>query len=412
MFDAIFETLRQQMQNQVVSGGLALGIAGFLIAAVHRTLPPLWQFVKRTFIVTAVIDSRNDVFLSVIKWLNELPYSQRSHFFAVTQEPASAATVGRVPKLLYSPAPGLHLLRRGRHLVWINRALETDKMQVIETLTISMLFARRRHFEELISEMVRASYGQWIGKTQLYTPDGWADEWRLHTTKPKRKLDSVILPEGLREKIVSDVRLFHESKTRYESLGIPWRRGYLLHGPPGTGKTSLVLAIAGELDLNICTLSLMHRKLNDQNLADILQNSPPGSIILLEDVDAFFQSREKQDAKMEISFSGLLNALDGVAAQEGRVVFMTTNHHHQLDAALIRPGRIDVAFELGNSGKSELRAMVLRFFPDAAITDLDTILESYKEGSFSPAQIQQILQDQLNAEAALAALQGRIRNPS
>ncbi len=409
MLDQLLQTLQQQLQNQVVSGGLALGIAGFFIAAIHRLVPPLWQFFKRTFVVTAVIDSRNDVFLSVIKWLNELPYSQRSHFFAVTQEQASAATVGRVPKLLYSPAPGLHLMWRGGHLVWIDRSLEKDKMQVIETLTISMLFARRKHFEELISEMVRASYGQWIGKTQLYTPDGWADEWRLHTTKPKRKLESVVLPEGLREKIVSDVRLFHESKTRYESLGIPWRRGYLLHGPPGTGKTSLVLAIAGELDLNICTLSLMHRKLNDQNLADILQNSPPGSIILLEDVDAFFQSREKQDAKMEISFSGLLNALDGVAAQEGRVVFMTTNHHHQLDAALIRPGRIDVAFELGNSGKSELRAMVLRFFPDASIRDLDDTLANYEEGSLSPAQIQQILQDQPNTDEALKTLSVRIR---
>jgi ATP-dependent 26S proteasome regulatory subunit len=88
---------------------------------------------------------------------------------------------------------------------------------------------------------------------------------------------------------------------------------------------------------------------------------------------------------------------------------MTTNHHHQLDAALIRPGRIDVAFELGNSGKSELRAMVLRFFPDASIRDLDATLANYEEGSLSPAQIQQILQDQPNTVEALKTLSVRIR---
>ena len=66
---------------------------------------------------------------------------------------------------------------------------------------------------------------------------------------------------------------------------------------------------------------------------------------------------------MEFSFSGLLNALDGVAAQEGRVVFMTTNHREVLDPALIRPGRIDVAFELSYAGVDELRRMIERFFP-------------------------------------------------
>jgi mitochondrial chaperone BCS1 len=408
MIESFLELLRQQLTNQVFAGGLALGLTGFIVAMVHRVWPVVSGFLKRLFVVTAVIDSRNGIFESVIKWLNELPYSRSTHFFAVTQEHASSQTVGRIPKLLYSPAPGFHMLWRGWHLVWINRSLEKDKMQVIETLNISMLFARRSDFERLIDDIVKANYGQWIGRTQLYMPDSWADEWRLHTTKPKRALTSVVLPIGVRDRILEDIRRFHESKARYEELGIPWRRGYLLYGPPGTGKTSLVFALAGALDLNICTLSLTHRKLNDQNLADMLQGTPPQSIILLEDVDAFFQAREKQDAKMEISFSGLLNAIDGVAAQEGRVVFMTTNHRELLDPALIRPGRIDVDFELGNSGKEELRGMVLRFFPDAAGPELDEIVNRYREGALSPAQIQQLLQEEHAAPTALASLWGAV----
>jgi mitochondrial chaperone BCS1 len=408
MWESFLQTLQTQMQNQFVSGGLTL--AGLIIGLFHKLWPVMWGFLKRCFVVTAVIDSRNDVFQSVIKWLNSLPYSRKTHYFFVTQENSNAAKVGRIPELLYSPAPGWHVLRRGRKLIWINRSMDSSKTQPIETLTISMLFARRSDFESLIQDIVAANYGQMIGRTQLFTPDSWADEWRLHTTKPKRDIQSVVLPEGVREKIVRDVQEFHQNKERYESLGIPWRRGYLLYGPPGTGKTSLVFALAGQLDLNICTLSLMHRRLNDQNLADLLQASPPGSIILLEDVDSFFQARDKTDAKMEVSFSGLLNALDGVAAQEGRVVFMTTNHRGLLDPALIRPGRIDVAFELGAAGREELRRMIERFFPNVDEMELCGLLAEYEESSLTPAEVQQMLQDATDAPAGLKALAAKIKS--
>ena len=408
MWDTLVQALQKQMENQFISGGLALAIAGLIVGLFHKTWPLVWGFLKRLFVVTAVIDSRNDVFQSVIKWLNSLPYSRKTHYFFVTQENSSATKVGKIPELLYSPAPGWHVMRRGRNLIWINRSMDSSKMQPIETLTISMLFARRSDFESLIQDIVKANYGSMIGRTQLFTPDSWADEWRLHTTKPKRSLDSVVLPEGVREKIVKDVQEFNSGKARYEDLGIPWRRGYLLYGPPGTGKTSLVFALAGQLDLNICTLSLMNRKLNDQNLADLLQASPAGSIILLEDVDAFFQLRDKQDSKIEVSFSGLLNAIDGVAAQEGRVVFMTTNHRDVLDPALIRPGRIDVAFELSFAGREELRRMIERFFPDVDETKLCEVLALYEENTLTPAEVQQVLQEAKSGAEAIAAVEKRL----
>jgi chaperone BCS1 len=403
MWESLIQALQAQLQNQFFAGGLALGLAGLLLGFIHRAWPPVWGALKRLFVVTAVIDSRNDVFQSVIKWLNSLPYSRKTHYFFVTQENASTK-LGNIPELLYSPAPGWHVLRHGSHLVWIHRTMDTNKMQPIESLTISMLFARRSEFEVLIQDIIKANYGQMLGRTQLYTPDPWADEWRLHTTKPKRSLDSVVLPSGVREKIVKDVQAFHSGRERYENLGIPWRRGYLLYGPPGTGKTSLVFALAGQLDLNICNLSLMNRKLNDQNLADLLQASPPGSIILLEDVDSFFQDREKQDSKIDVSFSGLLNALDGVAAQEGRVVFMTTNHREVLDPALIRPGRIDVAFELSYAGINELQQMIERFFPDIDETSLCEALGACQDIQLTPAQVQQILHDAPDWRSGLAAL--------
>jgi len=95
-------------------------------------------------------------------------------------------------------------------------------------------------------------------------------------------------------------------------MGIPYRRGYLLYGPPGNGKSSLVEALAGELKLKICYLSLT--KINDDDTLSRLMNSvPPSSIILIEDIDAIFAGREVAvGTYCRVSFSGLLNALDGV----------------------------------------------------------------------------------------------------
>ncbi len=214
-----------------------------------------------------------------------------------------------------------------------------------------------------------------------------------------------MLDEGVARRLHDDIHEFFDRRDWYAQLGIPWRRGYLLHGPPGTGKTSVAYALAGELRLKLCTLSLTNPKLNDHTLSDLLQRTPPRSLILIEDIDAFFKARDKQDARIEVSFSGLLNALDGVAAQEGRIVVLTTNHRERLDPALIRPGRIDVEVELGNASAEQLRGLLLRFHPGAD-ERAARLADDYPPGALSPAQVQEFLieADSLDeAEAALRA---------
>lgn len=81
-------------------------------------------------------------------------------------------------------------------------------------------------------------------------------------------------------------------------------------------------------------------------------------------VDAAFVYRDPKDRRSShVTFSGLLNALDGVAAGEERILFMTTNHIERLDPALIRPGRVDVIHEVGNASASQSKRMFLKFFP-------------------------------------------------
>jgi chaperone BCS1 len=220
-----------------------------------------------------------------------------------------------------------------------------------------------------------------------------------------RKLDSVVLKAGQREAIVDDLRRFFASHDRYESLGIPWRRGYLLYGPPGTGKTSLVTALASELSLNVCVLSLASPNVTDEKIGNLLATVPRRSIILIEDVDAFFQQRSKADAQVKVSYSGFINALDGVAAHEGSVVVLTTNHPERIDEAAIRSGRVDFRMELGRCDADQLERMFLKFFDDAEAAR--RFAAAVEPDRWSPAAVQEKLLKARDADEAVTTF----RNP-
>ncbi|HWS75192.1 MAG TPA: AAA family ATPase [Quisquiliibacterium sp.] len=393
MWESFVEALRAQLANQVVAGAIALGLVGVLAAAFRKVPGALWSQAQRLFVVTATLDSRNDLFPAFVAWMDEQRFGRRSRWFSVVQAPPAVAgddsEADDAPPLQYSPAPGFHLFWYRGHLMWLHRDIAMN-LQVVETIRLGAVFAGRRVMEELMEGVVRHAGARRAHRLSLYTIDRWGEQWHLADTKPRRSLDSVVLDEGVARRLHDDIHEFFDRRDWYAQLGIPWRRGYLLHGPPGTGKTSVAYALAGELRLKLCTLSLTNPKLNDHTLSDLLQRTPPRSLILIEDIDAFFKSRDKQDARIEVSFSGLLNALDGVAAQEGRIVVLTTNHRERLDPALIRPGRIDVEVELGNASAAQLKGLLLRFHPDAG-ERAARLASAYPHGALSPAQVQQIL---------------------
>lgn len=166
--------------------------------------------------------------------------------------------------------------------------------------------------------------------------------------------------------IVQDVSNFLENRDWYLQRGVPFRRGYLLFGPPGTGKTSFILALAGKLQMGICCLNLSGSNLDDDRLIKLFENIPARSLILIEDVDSVFVERDtvkKQSEGRAVSFSGLLNALDGVRSTEGRVLFMTTNHKEKLDPAMLRPGRADVHLKLDYASESQMYRLFKKFYP-------------------------------------------------
>ncbi|KAF5353490.1 hypothetical protein D9756_007928 [Leucocoprinus leucothites] len=214
--------------------------------------------------------------------------------------------------------------------------------------------------------------------------------WNECKRKPRRSLESVILEAGVLDSLVSDVQEFLDMEDWYQTAGIPYRRGYLLHGPPGAGKTSTIYALAGELGLEIYSLSLASSSIDDSILAAAIACIPKRSIFLLEDIDCAFSRAEDLNSntnnvpfgmygsptKCNVTLSGLLNILDGVASQEGVLFFATTNHIEDLDNALIRPGRIDKKIQYYHSARPQATALFKRFFPISHCAP-----ESAKEGA-------------------------------
>lgn len=269
------------------------------------------------------------------------------------------------------PGPGKHILRYKNAFIFVDRQREAKSRDLTtgnpwETVTLTTLYAHRHIFQELFQEAHDYAEKAQEGKTVIY--NSWGVEWKpFGNPRRKRPIDSVILDKGVKEKLVEDIKDFLESAAWYYDRGIPYRRGYLLHGPPGSGKSSFIQALAGELDYDIAILNLSERGLTDDRLNHLLTIIPPRTFVLLEDVDAAFSNRRVQSEEdgyrgANVTFSGLLNALDGVASAEERVLFLTTNHVDRLDEALVRPGRVDMTVRLGEATRYQVSKLWERFY--------------------------------------------------
>ncbi|KAK4239577.1 BCS1 N terminal-domain-containing protein [Achaetomium macrosporum] len=218
------------------------------------------------------------------------------------------------------------------------------------------------------------------------------ESWDTTILRPLRPLETVHFDEKIKDALVADIANYLDVNTRrfYNGRGIPYRRGFLLYGPPGTGKTSLSLALAGKFGLELYLLHMPSVR-DDSVLEKLFTALPPRCLVLLEDIDAVGIKRrtgrrdddssdsdsdddnDKDDSyddndrpRSNCTLSGLLNVLDGVASQEGRIVLMTSNFAEKLDKALVRPGRVDRMIYLGHISQRSCELMFLRMYgPDA-----------------------------------------------
>jgi len=158
------------------------------------------------------------------------------------------------------------------------------------------------------------------------------------------------------------------SRAWYRARSIPWRLGANLIGPPGTGKTSFVRAVAQRLDMPVFTFDLASMdNIEFRDAWRTVRGESP-AVVLLEDIDSVFDGREPVNPDSGLTFDAILQALSGVDEAGGVLTFVTTNRELALDSALTRPGRAEYRIEMGGLDRDGVRKIVSRIlfdWPDA-----------------------------------------------
>ncbi|XP_076282626.1 mitochondrial chaperone BCS1 [Lasioglossum baleicum] len=399
----IVEYVQTLSDNPYFGAGFGLFGLGAGAALLRKGMQAGMIFFRRHYMITLEVPCRDKSYQWVLQWITYKGARETQHLSVETS--FEQRDTGHIKtRYDFIPSIGTHFIRYKGNWIKIERTREQQTLDIQmgipwETVQLTAFGRDRNIYFNILEEARQMALKQHEGKTIMYTALG--NEWRpFGHPKKRRPIDSVVLDVGIADKILNDCREFINNSAWYSDRGIPYRRGYLLHGPPGCGKSSFITALAGELEHGICVLNLSERGLTDDRLNHLLAMAPQQSIILLEDIDAAFASREESkavkaayDGLNRVTFSGLLNCLDGVASTEARILFMTTNYLERLDPALVRPGRVDVKEYIGWCTTTQVEQMFLRFYKNN-VNQASELAKRFSEDilsqkrNVSPAQIQ------------------------
>lgn len=396
--------------NPMFSAGAGIAGLGALYGILRGSAKAGMNLVQRHYTISLEIPSKDKSFQWLLQYLTKQARSNSSGALSQHIGVDTSYSVGKdgsvQTQFEFVPSTGTHGLWYRNRYIHIKREREKSMIDMQtgspwETVTLRTYGRDRSLFIDLLNEARQSALQKTEGKTIIYTCDGIS--WKpFGTPRKRRPFHSVILDKGVSEMILADFQDFIESQQWYIDRGIPYRRGYLLYGPPGCGKSSYIIALAGHCAYNICILNMAERGMTDDKLAFMLATAPPRSIILLEDIDAAFTngttstvsgiareaSKSHNSMGVYVTFSGLLNALDGVASTEERIIFMTTNFIDRLDNALIRPGRVDTRVFIGFASEHQQRLMFQRFYPNATTRESDEFVAMLNGVHVSIADLQ------------------------
>ncbi|WVF72107.1 hypothetical protein IAT40_006919 [Kwoniella sp. CBS 6097] len=415
--------------NQSMDTFIPMAIRAIVVAAlfamIRRGFKHMYNRINRKLFPTAYIQHGDPAYDWIKAWIAQDTYAlSQIHDFqlsttdvrsmkkraknalAVGQHNASWAMNDVIGQIMPTYQHSLRIKYQGNYL-WITRrasgfagggALNHFRIQTIawrpNVLKDFLIAAHAAYFAKEERELI-------IFHAKRINPT-----WQNPVSRPARPWSSVILPGTLKDDLLKDVERFLSEKESkwYASRGIPHRRGYLFHGAPGAGKTTLVTAIASKLALDIYVINPSQRGMDDAKLSKLFRDCPAKSVILIEDIDCIFprgrnhhttpsveeesavdgpaeSSAEVTDeppaetilqastgnkhdlAPSTVTMSGVLNAIDGVSSQEGCVLIATTNHPNRLDPALCRAGRFDIRVEFTYAVPEQVRGLYLHFYP-------------------------------------------------
>lgn len=373
MFSEIYNWIVEQIQtNQFFGAAAFASITAALFASLKGVPKWIWDRIMTLISYKVTIYQTDELYDYITYWIRDnhkskarnVEYSTRSADSDndyITEESTSKGKKAKDIKEI--PIEDFFYLRKyGR---WIRISFGRDKLENANNLksvylkhyTFKGIFASRS-IRKLIKE-INEHYGNVRKDPRFYISRVHYFSYMQNITgKP---LSQVVLNANLKNEILNDITTWRDSKDEYIRRGISHKRGHCYFGPPGTGKTTLARAIAMEYEMDVYNVNLNNID-GDDDMVSMFSEINSGSILLFEDIDAYFDKRDAINKKSKITFSGLLNALDGAINLNNVLVIFTTNHIENLDPALIRPGRIDVIKEIGFATNAEVNEYMSMFY--------------------------------------------------
>jgi hypothetical protein len=257
--------------------------------------------------------------------------------------------------------------------------------------TAQILIFRRDAAKQVVQLLARLSKSD--GRPKLHTHNS--------VTRPVSPCgwDQLVLDSSITSLLKDDFGSFFEREPWFRKMRLPFRRGYLLHGPPGNGKSSAIRAMLTSAGLTAYTLRLFDSRTEDADIARVFEravNHAP-AMILLEDIDRVFP--RTGESRSKVSLQQLLNCLDGVATGEGIVTVATANEPTILDPAILRrPGRFDRVVHFPNPSSALRREYFCRMHGTFAAANLDSAVSDSEGFSFAQLREAYIMAGQLAFE--------------
>lgn len=365
--------MQQASQLPLLNGAMLLGAFTFIAVQLKEIPRMIYNKIKNRFVYSITFDDMSNP--ELYSMVNDFFIENYSHKFRSTA-PKLLWTENNKRKLQYFQNNDVFYFKYNKKLILVSSIRDENKkmnLNIMFTQTYTLQAWRGKNIiNSLVESLVDKENEKRSISRKYYNNRGWN-----YLNDNIKKLEHIISEDKII--IKEDIKDFISKENWYNERGIPYKRGYLLYGPPGNGKTSMLLGIANHFKKNVYFLDV--NELSDDNqLISLFNDVNEGSILVFEDIDACYTNRESES---KISFSSMLNCLDGAFSKHGLIVIMTTNHIEKLDPALIRDGRIDVKINMKNPSKKLINDYLNLFYKEN--------IEIKEElGDFSMAYVQNV----------------------